>query len=276
MNFEKTSDTIINFQRILFVHVFAVVLGLQCFAQETDTIIPIKKNPEKILKHIDVGDIARNGLDLWPNRFSGHFSGIDFGFNVFVKKDYSGYESDFMDNDVFRSNSAYVNVFQHSFNLQKNKNTFGLVSGVGLQLQSFRLDDNTTFFRGDNDVIEPKHIFYDQGQKSKFANVLLSVPLLAEFQIPVNHFDNRLYFSAGFLGSLRLNSHTKIKYRTDQKEKVKSVDDFSMPLFRYALMFRTGYRWINLFASYDLIPLFKDGKGPELTPFTFGITLLRF
>ena len=99
---------------------------------------------------------------------------------------------------------------------------------------------------------------------------------MAEFQIPVNHFDNRIYISAGVLGSVRLNSHTKIKYRDKQKEKVKTVDDFSMPLFRYSLMFRTGYRWFNVFATYDLVPLFKKDKGPELTPFTFGVTLLRF
>ena len=26
----------------------------------------------------------------------------------------------------------------------------------------------------------------------------------------------------------------------------------------------------------DMVPLFKENKGPELTPFTFGVTLLRF
>lgn len=255
---------------------FIIGLFYASYSQETDTIIPIRKNPEKILKNIEIGDITRNGLKIWPTKFSGHFSGIDFGFNAFLNKDYSGYDSEFMENDIFRSNSTYFNLFQHSFGVQKNKNTFGLVTGLGLQLQSYRLDDKTTFYKDEDGIIQPEYVFYDEDQKSKFSNVLISVPLLAEFQIPVNHFDNRIYISAGFLGSIRVNSHTKIKYRADQKEKIKTVDDFSMPRFRYSLMFRTGYRWFNVFATYDLVPLFKKDKGPELTPFTFGITLLRF
>jgi hypothetical protein len=41
-------------------------------------------------------------------------------------------------------------------------------------------------------------------------------------------------------------------------------------------MFRAGYRWINVFATYEITPLFKDEKGPVLTPFTVGFTLLQF
>jgi hypothetical protein len=103
------------------------------------------------------------------------------------------------------------------------------------------------------------------------------IPLLAEFQIPINHYENRLYFSGGFFGSYRINSHTKIKYRVDRKkEKLKVPDFLSLNDFKYGVMFRAGYRWVNVFACYDLQPLFRKGKGPELTPFTFGFTLVSF
>lgn len=257
--------------------VFSVLAVCYCsLAQESDTIVPLTKDPEKILRNITIGDITRNGLGMWPSKFSGHFAGVDFGFNMFVDEDYSGYDSEFMENDVLRSNSAYINVLQHSFGLQKHKNSFGLVTGLGVQFQSYRLNDSTTIYRDANDVIQPEYVIYDDVQKSKFANVLLNVPLLVEFQIPVNHFDNRFFVSAGVMGSVRLNSHTKIKYRADQKEKLKTVDHFSMPWFRYSLMVRAGYRWFKVFASYDLVPLFEEGKGPELTPFTVGVTLLQF
>jgi hypothetical protein len=75
---------------------------------------------------------------------------------------------------------------------------------------------------------------------------------------------------------VRLTSHTKIKYRKEQKEKLKVPDHYSLQDFKYGLMFRTGYRWINVFATYELTPLFKNDKGPHLTPFTFGITLISF
>ena len=245
-------------------------------AQETDTIIPIDKNPEKILRKIDARKIAQSGFNFWQDKFTGHWAGVDFGFNALVNPDYSGYDSDFMDNDIFRSNSLYINVIQQSISLQRNLNTIGLVTGLGMYFQSYRLDQNTTIERDPNDVIVPKILYFDDNQKSKLFIFSLSLPLLAEFQIPINHYDNRLYISGGLYLGYRLGSHTKIKYRTDQKEKLKVPDHYSLHSFKYGLMFRTGYRWINFFATYEITPLFKENKGPELTPFSFGFTLIRF
>ncbi|WP_346862687.1 outer membrane beta-barrel protein [uncultured Draconibacterium sp.] len=269
----KTKPFVLRyFLSILFLTHFLFV----SYAQETDTIVPVQKRTEKILRKIDLREITRNGLTPYKTKFSGHYAGIDFGFNMLVNTDYSAYDSEFLENDIFRSNSAYFNIVQQSIGLQKHRNTLGLVTGLGLHLQSYRLDDNTSIYIDENDVVQPQYLYYDQNQKSKLALVSLTIPLLMEWQIPVNHYDNRVYISAGLMGSLRLGSHTKIKYKTDQKEKLKVDDHFSIQPFTYSLMIRTGYRWFNVFASYDLMPLFKKEKGPELTPFTVGITLLRF
>jgi hypothetical protein len=37
-----------------------------------------------------------------------------------------------------------------------------------------------------------------------------------------------------------------------------------------------GYRWINLFATCDLQPLFNGNKGPEVFPYTIGLALISF
>ena len=242
---------------------------------ENDSIIPIKQDPEKLLKNIKIGKIE-DGFNFWQDDFSGHWAGIDFGFNSFLKKDYSGYTTNFMDNDVLRSNSTYINLIQQSIGLQHNRNTIGLVSGLGLHLQSYRLNQNTTIERLANNQIVPTTLVFNDNQKSKLSVVNLFVPLLVEFQIPINHYENRLYFSGGMYASYRLNSHTKIKYREERKEKLKVPDHFSLQDFKYGLMIRTGYRRINIFANYELKTLFKDDLGPELTPFTFGFTLLQF
>jgi hypothetical protein len=265
------------FMRSIFLLMLSVIgISLNSFAQQTDTIVVIHKNPEKILRKLDIQALTRNGITPWKTKFAGHYAGVDFGFNMFVNEDYTAYENEFMENDVFRSNSTYINLIQQSFGLQKNNNVFGLVTGLGLHLQSYHLDDKTTIYVGENDVIYPETLYFDDNQKSKLSIVSLNIPLLVEFQVPVNHFDNRIYISAGLLGSYRLNSHTKIKYRTDQKEKLKVEDSFSIHDFKYAVMMRAGYRWFNVFATYDLLPLFEKDKGPELTPVTFGVTLLRF
>ena len=124
--------------------------GLISNAQENDTIVPLQQNPEKLLRKIDIRKITNDGFNLWQDKFSGHLAGIDFGFNMFLNPDYSGYNSEFMKNNIFRSNSTYINFIQQSIALQHNRNTIGLVTGLGLHLQSYRLDQNTTIQKKGN------------------------------------------------------------------------------------------------------------------------------
>lgn len=253
------------------------VFSLKSWSQKNDSIVPVEQNPKKILRKIDIQKLNKNNFYFWEDTFTAHWAGIDFGFNGFLNPDYTGYASEFMENNIFRSNSTYINAIQQSIGLQRNRNTIGLVTGIGLHLQSYRLNQNTTIRRSENGIIEPEILYFDQNQKSKLSIVSLMLPLLVEFQIPVNHYENRLYFSGGLFAEARLSSHTKIKYRADgKKEKLKVPDHYSIRNFRYGTMVRAGYRRINLFASFDLIPLFIEDKGPVLTPFTFGFTFIRF
>jgi hypothetical protein len=274
MSRKQTMKTLKTNNLTVFLLTVFLCISTTALAQTTDTIVPANKNPAKILRKID---IRKMGFNFWQDNFEGHWAGIDFGFNGFANPDYTGYNLKFMKNDLLRSNSTYINIIQQNIGLQRNRNTIGLVTGIGLHLQSYRLDKNTTIRRNENGRIEPEILYFDQNQKSKLSIVSLTVPVLAEFQIPMNHYENRLYFSGGVFGSLRLSSHTKIKYRADgKKEKLKVPGHFSLNDFKYGLMVRAGYRWINVFATYDLISLFKENKGPELTPFTFGFTLIQF
>ncbi len=274
MNRKRTMKTLKKSALPVLLATVILCIHIPAWSQATDTIVPVEQDPGKILRKID---IRKTGFNFWQDKFEGHWAGVDFGFNGLANPDYTGYNLEFMENDLWRSNSTYLNIFQHSIGLQSNRNTTGLVTGIGLHLQSYRLDNNTTIRKNDNGRIEPEILYFDQNQKSKLSIVSLMVPLLAEFQIPLNHYENRMYFSGGVFGSVRLSSHTKIKYRADgKKEKLKVPGDYSLQNFKYGLMVRAGYRWINVFATYDLVPLFKNDLGPELTPFTFGITLLQF
>jgi hypothetical protein len=274
MIFTKLKDFKKSFTRPVSSAVMLIFLSFYSMAQ-VDTIVPVDKNPEKLLKKIDVRTLTNHGFNFWYDDFSGHWAGIDLGFNLFFNPDYSGYDSEFMKNDVFRSNTTYINFIQQSIGLQRNRNTIGLITGLGLCLQSYRLDKNTTIHTTEVGCIEPQKLYFDKNQKSKLSVVSLMVPLLAEFQIPVSQYENRVYFSGGLYGGLRLSSHTKIKYRSDRKkEKLKTPGHYYLQDFKYGLMIRAGYRWINVFATYELVPFFRENSGPELTPVTFGITLI--
>jgi hypothetical protein len=250
------------------------------YSQPQDTIKTKSQNTKRNLSVSDIQDLTKDGFNFWQDKFSGHFAGIDIGFNAFASSNYSSYNdniSQFMDNNILLSNSLFINLIHQSIGLQYNRNTLGLVTGLGLQLQSYRLDKNTIIEQMPNGRITPGTLIFEDNQKSKLSSSYLIAPLLAEFQIPIIHYANRLYISAGFYAGLRLSSHTKIKYRIDrQKKKLKAPDDFSITNLKYGFMARMGYRWINIFATCDLSPFFIENMGPELTPVTFGITLIRF
>ncbi len=248
-------------------------------AQVADTLSNVTLSQPKPLNITDIKDITKDGFNFWQDKFSGHFAGIDFGFNTFLNKNYSGYANevgDFMENDILRSNSLMLNIIQQSIGLQHNRNTIGLVTGLGLQLQSFRLSQNTTIEKTYSGRIIPKTLFFEDNQKSKLSTAFLVIPLLAEFQVPVKNYANRMYASIGFYGGFWLNSHTKIKYRSEKKEKLKTPNDFSLKKFKHGIMARMGYRWVNVYFMYDLNPVFKDNLGPDLNTFSIGFTFIRF
>ena len=249
-------------------------------SQGSDTIINNSTGRLKSLNVTDIKDLTKDGFNFWQDEFNGHYAGVDFGFNTLLNKDYAGYApefGDFMKNDFPRSNSLFINIVHQSIGLQHNRNTIGLVTGLGLQLQSFRLNQNTTIEKARNNRIFPNTLIFEDNQKSKFSSAYLIVPVLTEFQIPIKNYANRFYVSGGVYGGFWLHSHTKIKYRKEgKKEKLKTPDDFSLSKFKSGLMLRMGYRWVNLFASYELSPFFKDNLGPEMNSFTIGFTVVSF
>ncbi|MCY1634638.1 outer membrane beta-barrel protein [Marinifilum sp. D737] len=208
--------------------------------------------------------------------FRGHWAGFEMGINGFADEDYTGYSYDFMELDMAKSIAVNLNFLQYDISLQKERNTIGLVTGLGLEWNNYRFDNDITLQKV-NGVIQPLDLSVAHPdwniKKTKLTTLYLTVPLLMEFQIPVKYKKRRIHMSAGVVGGLRLGSHTKIKHGGD---KDKDHDDFKLKTLRYAAHARIGYRSLNFFATYGLTELFENGKGPDLTPFTVGITLVSF
>ena len=243
-------------------------------ADSDTSIVRIGKKDVKVIDHksgteIIWGKDKRHKHD--PDRFDGHWEGIEFGFNSFAKPDYSMYSAvtkDFM--ALNQGKSIEFNFNFYELNIGLAKNYVGLVSGMGLSFNNYRFENNYTLYEG-NDKTGPLALA-DNATKTKLAVSYLNVPLLLEFQIPVNHNDGRLFINGGIVGGVKIGSHTKVKYG-DKKDKDRS--GFNLNSFTYAATARVGYKDISLFAKYSLTPLFQTGKGPELTPFTIGISFLN-
>lgn len=266
--------------KTMFFILLASFASLLAFSQENDSIIVVKSPAGRLSGLIDIQDLVNEGYNYWNEEFEGHWAGVELGINGFIGADYSMYSSsdnNFLKNNLLLSNVLNLNLLQYSMGLQRNRNTLGLITGLGLSLQSYRLDNHTTISTDENRKVQPETLFFDSNQKSKLSSLNIEIPLLIEFQIPVSHYANRIYFSAGVTGSKKLESHTKVKYRKDGKrEKLKSPGDYSIRDYKVSGTMRIGYRWINLFATYDVVPLFEDRRGPVLHPFSAGIRLISF
>jgi hypothetical protein len=266
--------------KYLFFIILATFASILAFSQENDSIIVVQSPTGRLSGLIDVQDLTNEGYNYWDDKFEGHWSGIELGINGFANTDYSmypAYENHFLDNDLIRSNVLNLNVLQYSRGIQQTRNNIGLVTGLGLSFQSYHLDDNTTISVDENRKIHPSVLYFDSSQKSKLSSLYLEVPLLVEFQIPISHYANRLYFSAGLTGSKRLETHTKVKYhKNGKREKLKSPGEYAIKDYKVAGTIRMGYRWVNFFVTYDLAPLFENRRGPKLYSFSAGIKLISF
>ncbi|MBV5348470.1 outer membrane beta-barrel protein [bacterium] len=236
-------------------------------------IVRIGKKDVKVIDHDGGTEI------LWgkgkhrkdnPDRFNGHWEGVEFGFNAFDKPNYSMYpgDKDFMSLNQGKSMELDLNFYE--LNISLAKSYVGLISGMGLSFNNYRFENPYTLEKGQNMTL-PVQLNPDNLSKTKLAVTYLNVPLLLEFQIPVNQNEGRLFVNAGLIGGVKIGSHTKVKYG-DTKEKDRS--GFNLNSFKYSATARIGYKDISLFANYSLTPLFQSGKGPELTPFTIGISFL--
>lgn len=276
-----------NLNRYLIFIVLSGFLAESGFAQEDTTLrrswakedSTLFEPPGSRRQRITVLKDQILGKNYWEEKFRGNWAGIFVGVNGLARTDYSLYpegEQNFFDPDLLRSYAININLLQFSQGLQRSRNTIGLITGVGIDLRSWHLDKRSSISKGQV-YVEPVELNYDEPRKSKVVSGYLSIPLLIEFQVPVKEYGNRLYVSTGVILNKRLSTHTKIKYTHQGKDyKLKSHDDYYMRDYHYSATFRIGYRWINLFASYDLQPLFNGEKGPEVFPYSAGIGLISF
>jgi len=225
-------------------------------------------------------DIKLNNLndqefESWTGhaaRFKGHWAAVEMGVNSFANVDYKTFTPNFMDLNQNKSFEVGINFLRYSIGLQKEKRNIGLVTGLGLTYNDYRFSNAYTILN-DNGIVKPVVLDKNGLSKSKLSTSYLTVPLMLEFQIPVNGHDKRLYFSGGLIGGLKVGSHTKVKVSGD---KSKNHDDFNINPFRYGTTARLGYKGINLFGTYYFSTFFKDSRGPEMFPFTIGIGLMNW
>jgi len=203
------------------------------------------------------------------NRFKGHWSGVEFGFNNYMTSDKSlvlPSDIEYMSIHSGKSVNFNINFSQLSLGLSRH---IGFVTGLGLNWNNYKFDGNNNIEKGTDGIIIPLDPLGSL-EKSKLASIYMTLPFMLELQLPVDN--STLNLAAGPIGAIKIASHTKMVYEGGQK--VKSNGDFSLNLLRYGATARVGYQNFQLYGTYYMNPMFNSGKGPggyDLYPFEIGI-----
>jgi hypothetical protein len=230
--------------------------------------------------HIEIierDDFHKHGWRDRPMRFKGHWSGFEFGLNNIVDRNGNlagtSQETRWLDQNTGKSWEWNLNFIQYSIPFSQK---IGMVTGMGIKCNNYHFDNNNNIMKDPVTGMTvprypPPDISYS---KSKLNTAYLTVPLLFEFQMGK---DQKGFMGLGVIGDLKLWSSTRIKYYENgskQKEKIKN--DFNLSPLRYHLSLRAGYKFIKLYANFSMVSLFKTNMGPEVYPFTVGLTLINF
>ncbi len=231
-------------------------------------------------------------------KFNGHWAGIDLGFNGYVNKDFNmnlPANARFLDLNTARSLEFTFNPFELNLNLAKNH--LGLVSGLGLTINNYFFEDKGFYFVSDEPVINAYRITDRDGvgvslNKSKMTVVWITLPVLLEYQTNPGMRWNSFHITGGAIVGARVGQYTKqyypgintTYYLSDQygnsvgtfssdKYKTKDHGQFHLNPFKVDATLRIGWSFLNFWGTYSLTTLFKDKQGPELYPYSVGITL---
>jgi hypothetical protein len=229
-----------------------------------------KDNNTKI--HLGDVDEGRKG---GHGKFRGHWAGFEWGINNFLDQDFTLSREDedaYMDLITDRSWCINLNFAQYSLGF--NSSQVGMLIGMGLAFSNYYFDNDNTIAEVD-DYVVPVYLDGTSLTKSKLVTTFIRIPLIVEVQFPRSSSrSHRIFVSAGLLTGIKLDSHTKVVFEDDNgKNKDKDNDDFNINPFRYGLTARIGFHNVSLFGDYNFTPMFTQEKGPELYPFSLGLSL---
>ena len=232
------------------------------------------------------------------HKYNGHWAGIDLGISGYVTPDFNmnfNPAYPYMNMNTARSLTVNLNPFELNVNLYKNK--IGFTTGIGLQISNYYFTNNYVMLKDSSALVAYKV----QDAQGNFVNMkvnkmvvsYVNVPLFFEFQTNPYRRLSSFHVSLGVIAGVRIGSYTKQVYNNkdesyflvdDKGNKVAAFDvdqytvrdrgAFHLNPFKLDASVRIGWSHLNLFGTYSITKMFQKNQGPELYPFTVGITLL--
>ncbi len=184
----------------------------------------------------------------------------------FTSDNWSGLPAEFT-SKPFRSRGFSFLLMNDRMNASGN---FGVGLGLGFMSQNVHTDAaviDTTADESSASLIKiPDSLNYDL---NKLSLNFITAALELRFRTNLNSHGERFKFSFGVVAGILVQSHTKYE---DDSGKFKTYHVKHLNNFQYGLSGRIGYDNYAFTGYYSLANVFQDGEGPELTPYSLGIS----
>ena len=200
-----------------------------------------------------------------------YWSGFDLGINMLMNNQF---ESKFSESHL---QMDPANSFSYSFNFFEKRIRFGtdyvgLVTGLGFTNSRFGFkDDHLRLASNADSTFGWKDTTLANGfSKNQLRVSYFNIPVLLHFNTSKNE-DKNFHISLGIIGGVRIGSKVKYKYDVFGGEtKDKTRGKYNLNPFHASLTARMGYKDFGVFANFDMLPLFENGKSRVAKPLTFG------
>jgi hypothetical protein len=201
---------------------------------------------------------------------------FDLGLNNFLS------DGEFPDDSAPYAVRPWGSWYVGIASVQKSRiaRNFFLEWGLGMNWYTFKFEDDNIRIVKTDDGVE----FTQDMRDVNFIKSKLSVSYIQASLVPVLDFNDRnrkrrfwdgnkdsFRIGLGPYVGYRISSRSKQVYNDDGREKDKNRDSFYLNNFRYGMRLQLGYRSTDLFFNYDMNELFKEGRGPNVNAFSFGV-----
>lgn len=152
------------------------------------------------------------------------------------------------------------------------KSHFSFAAGIGVNAQNVFFDNQALNFKDTGSQV----LFAASNgiKRYKFTTTRLEMPLELRFFANNKNRNRGFKASIGANVGLFISAHTKaVTGSGGSKFNDKITTKRFMEQWNFAPTMRIGYGNFSLFGSYSLTPIFKEGAGPAVMPFSVGICL---
>jgi hypothetical protein len=247
-----------------------IPLGGTLFGQADS--IKINIDPSTDSTEVKVEKEFNINLSLGKKNVKTRFILLDLGVNAYHNEGNPNLPLSLKTFELRPARSVEVNLHVYRQRFKIGKGYFNIEHGLSFDFNHYSFQNKVTYR---TDSLEQFYIDPTANiEKSRLFVSKMSLPIMLHFETNPKKLSKSFHFGIGGYAAVRLGSNLLMRGSNKYKEKIS--DNFGLNDFLAGLRAEMGFGPVNLYATYSLMNMFKNGQGPNLTPFSVGFTVIPF